>query len=197
MKLVKSDLYNTNNMIDNINEVISKNEKILSSINNFIFTSNKTLIGKGYDSIRNKMNLYCDALIKQNKLFNILLNNVTCADNYLINYMQEYDELDDSKIEEFQMVISNLNKAINEIRSNISSLNSESISQNDTDIGLISRLNGNLETYEEEYKINKKILETLNGLSSADNEASNYINDVIEDISKYKNAINDINVTAM
>ena len=105
--IFSSDLTNANNSsIVNLLEIASNETKSFSElIARFRDESQQTLIGPGYNSIRNKMNLYQDALNKVSIICNNLKSNILAANNSALNAMEGYEELNTADLPEIISLI--------------------------------------------------------------------------------------------
>ncbi len=106
-KVYASDLSsaNSSNMISVLEAAKADISHLIGNLNDFSTGSVTELVGDGYDAVRAKMQLYIDCF---NKLLAICSNLIPCiqaANNTMINFMEGYGELDDSKIPEVEAAI--------------------------------------------------------------------------------------------
>ena len=172
-----SDLASANSsaMINNIDEIISTSDELNNQINEFVSESSSNLSGKVFEIIKNNFSLYSDALMKQKQIYINLKSNILAANNEMINYMEGYEKIDDSKKEEIR-------ELLNRIHANIEYLESQSKEEKPALKGDINAL---YSTYNEMNKYYKKI----EGLAQQDNSAFSKLSDVITDISNYSKAL--------
>ena len=103
-KIILNDLVNANNskMLKSL-DIINNDIKHLSNdLISFHDSSITELVGGGYDAVRSKMELYADCLDKLSSIAINLSAAIKAANNTMINFMEGYAELDDSKIPEVE-----------------------------------------------------------------------------------------------
>ena len=106
-KVYSADLVAANNssMITQLESTIQTNTKLISQLHNLHSESISNLVGSGYDVFRTNINLYIDALQKGNVLCENLIAGIKAANNNMLNFMEGYDMLDDSKIGEIEAAL--------------------------------------------------------------------------------------------
>ena len=116
--VIASDLgaANSNNM-GNIESVISMAGKLSSQIDTFISDSRDKLVGGGYDAVRTKLELYKNIADVMKTIGTNLMSNIKNANNSMLNYMEGYAELDDSKIGEITSRLTQISGYINYLKS--------------------------------------------------------------------------------
>ena len=85
-------------------------KRIKDNIETFRTSTINSLVGPGYDTIRNKMSLYQDGFSKIVTICNNLRSNIIAANNSALNAMQGYDELNTEDLPELN---ERLDKIIN------------------------------------------------------------------------------------
>ena len=193
-KVLSGDLSSMNSsaVITLLKDTAEDSNKVLNRISTFINNSKTVCKGGGYDAVRAKMSLYLDALRKQSKICVNLSNNVVCANNSMLNYMEGYTELDNAKLPE-------INNSINEADRTISWLREIVYDYEYDNKGQIISVNSH--TRGDQSLINswvgvltelKKIREKLENLESADSSAYSSIADAEVDTINFINATNGI-----
>ena len=106
-KVYSADLVFANNssMITQLESTIQTNTKLISQLQTLNLESNTNLVGSGYDIFRTNLNLYIDALQKGNIICDNLIAGIKAANNSMLNFMEGYDMLDDSKIGEIESAL--------------------------------------------------------------------------------------------
>ena len=117
-KVLASDLgaANSDNM-SNIESVIAMASKLSSQISTFNQDSKSKLVGGGYDAVRTKLSLYQNVSDVMKTIGTNLISNIKNANNSMLNYMEGYSELDDSKIGEITARLNQISGYINYLRS--------------------------------------------------------------------------------
>lgn len=184
----KGDLSKVNKDISFLDTIESESKTIISNIELFINNSTPVLTGSAYDSVRNRLKMYVDALTKQSTIASTLKQNITSVNNSMSNYMDIYSTLDDSNIEKTARAIENAKQQIHELNSYLTSYgNMKGVN--------ISEIKAAIASLTEELKRLEKLLEILKGLKGKDAELSGKLNSITNDVNNYKNAINDIAIT--
>ena len=185
----KSDLSKVNKDISFLDTIESESKTIISNIELFINNSTSVLTGSAYDSVRNRLKMYIDALTKQSTIASTLKQNITSVNNSMSNYMDIYSTLDDSNIEKTERAIENAKQQIRELNSYLTSYgNMKGVN--------ISEIKAAIASLTEESTRLEKLLEILKGLKGKDAELSGQLNSITNDVNNYKNAINDITITS-
>ena len=184
--VIASDLgaANSNNM-GNIESVISMAGKLSSQIDTFISDSKDKLVGGGYDAVRTKLELYKNIADVMKTIGTNLMSNIKNANNSMLNYMEGYAELDDSKIGE-------ITSRLTQISGYISYLKNASSSTTGTTGGTdYSSLIAYWEGIYTELSHYKQLLE---GLAGTDGGLYASLGNVIEDVANMFRSADGINV---
>lgn len=181
----KSDLNSVKNSLSYLETIISENNNLINVINLFSTNSKEKLKGSAYDSVRNKLELYIDALKKQNAICDNLRQNIISTNNQMINYMEEYSSLDDSNIETVRSSITKAKSEINIINKLISQT---------SDSQYIAQLRTAIEALNKDIERLEKLLKKLEGLQPEDDSLKDKLSPVVSDITNYNSAVNNINV---
>ncbi len=96
---------NSSSIVTSLDTASQEAKSFSQVIDTFRATTVNTLIGPGYNSIRNKMGLYQDALNKLSTISNNLKSNIIAANNFLLNAMEGYSELDTADLPELNQRI--------------------------------------------------------------------------------------------
>ena len=148
--VVKSSLIFDNKQASNIINAISKLNSAIDEINNFINESKSVLKGGGYDSLRIMLTYHVEFLSYAEKLYELVYEKILEANNGMIDYMGEYNRLDDSKLdvikEQYNRVKSDLdeielkNNAFDEIKKYYISMLQDNIRELESLISKLSNL---------------------------------------------------------
>ena len=182
----KSDLSSVKTSLSYLETIERENNNLINTINLFSTNSKAELKGSAYDSVRNKLELYVDALKKQNTICSNLRQNIISTNNEMINYMEEYSSLDDSNIDNVRAAITKAKSQIN-IINNLISKTSDSV--------YIGQLRTAIEALNKDIDRLEKLLKKLEGLQPEDNNLKGKLAPVVSDIDNYKSAIDGISVT--
>ena len=185
-KVNVSDLFSANSsyMVTCLEDANNNIKKITSLIQSFNSNSTNELIGGGYDAVRAKMAFYIDSLEKLSMICTNLISAIPNANNTLINFMEGYSELDDSKIPEVE---SELKRA----KAYLAWLKSSHVETDDEGNERYVRNGTDAEIADCEALIAKleDLLEKLRMLAPTDASAYSNIEAVEADISAYANAL--------
>ena len=169
---------NTDNM-SCLTAVIDSSEAVVSVLNSFIDESTGTLKGGGYDAVRVKLGLYANVYKTLNQICINYESIAKNANNSMLNYMEGYTVLDDSKIEEYAIRLKQIAGYLRYLK--------ELSASSDTDYSAI--IDYWVGIYEDLYHY-KKLLE---GLASTDNSLYDGFADVTSDIENISRAVAGIN----
>ncbi len=185
--VIASDLgaANSNNM-SNIESVISMASSLSNQISTFNSESKSTLMGGGYDAVRTKLELYKNAAEAMKTIGTNLMSNIKNANNSMLNYMEGYAELDDSKIGEITTRLNQISGYISYLKNASSTGTSTGTSTTDYS-SLISYWEG-IYTELSHYK------ELLEGLAGTDGGLYGGLGGVIEDVANIFRSSSGINV---
>ncbi len=193
-KVLSSDLTqaNSSNVITLLTQTAEDSNKLLNRLSMFVHSSKSICVGGGYDAVRAKLLLYYDALSKQSKICVNLSNNVVSANNFMLNYMDGYSELDNSKLPEIDQSITEADRTLTWLKELVYDYEYDekgeikSVSSHTRgDQSLINSWSGVLDEL-------KKLREKLEGLEYADSSAFGIISDVEMDTINFISATNGI-----
>lgn len=179
-KLVQSvDVNNANkDNINNLEKIANSAREVSTLISSFDSGSKSVLIGGGYDAVRTKLNIYTQLYSMVSTLCENVISAITNANNSMLNYMEGYTLLDNSKLEEYITRLNQINGYINYLESHSS--------ENNDNSSLILYWRG-IYTELSHYK---KLLENLD---STDNNLYNGLDSIIADITNISRAVMGIN----
>lgn len=169
---------NTDNM-SCLTAVIDSSEAVVSVLNSFIDESTGTLKGGGYDAVRVKLSLYANVYKTLNQICINYESIAKNANNSMLNYMEGYTVLDDSKIDEYAIRLKQIAGYLRYLK--------ELSASSDTDYSAI--IDYWVGIYEDLYHY-KKLLE---GLAGTDNSLYDGFADVTSDIENISRAVAGIN----
>ena len=114
--IFSSDLINANNstIVKSLAIASEETKSFSELISRFRNESQQTLIGPGYNSIRNKMSLYEDAFNKVSIICNNLRSNIIAANYSALNAMEGYEELNTDDLPENDVQVPSQPKDSNE-----------------------------------------------------------------------------------
>ncbi len=115
----------SNLLISTLLTDISDTKEIESIIDSFSSESTTKLQGEEWDIIRNKCNEFSELCDKKIKYAQSLINGITDACKKLLDYLEDYDELDTSKISDFEVELVNTIESIKILNERIASLKAE------------------------------------------------------------------------
>lgn len=99
-----SDLSSANNdNMSNLTTIINSSQSVVSVLDAFIEESKEQLKGGGYDAVRVKLSLYRNVYKTLNQICINYESVVKNANNSMLNYMEGYSFLDDSKLDEYRL----------------------------------------------------------------------------------------------
>ena len=188
-KVIYSDLNtaNSGNMNKAINTALDEIMKLKDKVQRFIELSPNKLKGKGYDAVRKELTMYVDALSKGKLILSHLDSALRAANNSMMNYMEGYSELDDSKEPQVK-------QEINSAKAMLAWLQSYSTIRNSD--GTTSQVRNGSDSQISQYQALIAELEKLDaklvGLAGEDAKDIGKLQDVETDISKFATAINGV-----
>ena len=169
---------NTDNM-DNLELVIETSGKVETLLQDFVSTTPGTLKGTGYDMIRVKVSLYQKAYSTLKSVAENLKSILNGTNNNMINYMEGYSYLDDSKVPEMEALLQNIAAYLRYLSDKSSS----------TGVDYSAEINRMVDLYNKIYHYK----ELLKGLSSKDNELFGTLENIITDVENVARMVDGIN----
>lgn len=106
IKHTKKILNKNNNRLLKLDSLIEYSTNLSSSLLDFVESSKNRLEGVGYDAIRAELSYFARILLTQSGICEIVKSNFTQGNNYMINYLGDYDSLDTEKLEEIKRNLS-------------------------------------------------------------------------------------------
>ncbi len=190
MTLVDKNTINSNNdEIKSLEDVTNYSKQLIDVISNFITESKNHLTGEGYDSARKRLEFYLSALETQQRLSENVRNNYTIGNNLMINFMEDFNTLDDSDLDNIRNTMSWIKGNINELNERINLLVGEEDSAD-----LLSSLRAKLKEWEDLLNSYKNLTEKLACLSNTDTSILDYLSDTNSDCNNFYTAVNEIQV---
>ena len=176
-KVFSSNLTKANkDNIDNLELVIKITTKVGDLLDDFISNTTDQLKGSGYDMIRVKVSLYKEAYSVLHTVSENLLSSIYYINNSMLNYMEGYSMLDDSRIPE-------VNGRIRTVEALIAKLEGTE-EANPNDIAALRQLLSELRAF----------LAKLEKLAPADALAFGIVSSVATDVHRYGNALLNLSV---
>ena len=112
----------SNLLISTLLTDISDTKEIKSIIDSFTSESTTKLQGEEWDIIRNKCNEFSELCDKKINYAQSLIDGITDACKKLLDYLEDYDELDTSKISEYENELISVIKSIESLNEQIIAL---------------------------------------------------------------------------
>ena len=189
-KIIKSDLLgsNINNMITSLESDIKDCDNIITALNNFILETKNDLTGSSFDAARTKISSYIPILTKRKELASRLSFSLSFSISVMNNYVEEYDELDDSKCQD---IASRLNQISNDLNSVYNKLKEEMDTTSSTYIECFKSIARYQTMHKELTRLNEKLM----NLASTDESAYSKISNLSNVLSSYKSEVDSITVT--
>lgn len=184
MIVYSSDLATANNskMVNLIKSSSDTCRGLSNEITSFINNTKTSLVGNGYDGIRDKLSLYVDIINKQATIGENLIANIQAANNTMLNFMEGYSMLDDSKIPEIETKISEIETMLVWLKS----YSDETHTTNGTASEIAS--------WEAMLKEFKELLEKLKALDPTDAMAYALMSSVEGDIINFGTALGNLKI---
>ena len=166
----------------NIENCITTTRLVKYEIESFNSSTLDTLKGGGYDAVRKKLELYKKVYDVAYTLCVNILSHSSNVNNSMLNYMEGYSELDDSKIKEIDSKLKEIKGYINYLYDKSSSASEDGTNYS----ALMSEWNGIYNTLSH-YR------ELLAGLSGKDSALYGTLEAIINDVANFARAVNGIN----
>lgn len=193
-KVIKSDLEATLQSISLLNADISDSQNLIQQLNNFY--NAHEFKGMGYDYAKRKALGYIEIINIMMSLGENLLNAISVATSNFINFMEEYSELDSSKLDELRNEFHRLEKCYNACKYNLYLLNSGQANSSSDES--IEYYKNSMNTYSVLMKDIQKLIFKLEELTSVDNSLyGEYIQPVLTGVVNCSGQVNSINVSSI
>lgn len=195
--IYKDDLVDANGstLISKLESSSENAKRISTLIYSFNSTSKSYLKGSGYDAVRKKMELYIDAFDKYSKICEHLISAIKASNNTMINYMEDYDSLDNSFIVEIETNLNDAKRTLGILESYTTVEKTEGTEESTDDNKVRIGSDKEIATCRQNIRELEKELELLKNLDSTVSTAWKNMNLVEGDINLYSNAITSINPT--
>ncbi len=189
MTLVDREIINGNNeQIKSLQDVTENSKKLIEVIRDFIAESKDKLTGEGYERVRERLEFYLSALETQQKLSEIVKNNFTVGNNLMIDFMEDFNNLDDSDLDSIRATLSWVDSNISSLQERIGLLTQEDGSE------ILKSLRTKLYEWKNLLTSYTKLTEKLECLSNTDNSILQYLSDTYDDCNKFLEAVQQIQV---
>lgn len=172
-----SDANATN--ISNLEIIMNASKNVSSLLSAFDSGSRTILVGGGYDAVRIKLDLYTRLYTTLSTLCSNVENAIKNANNSMLNYMEGYAQLDDSRLEEFKTRLQQIAGYLKYAR--------EKVSEN-------SELSSVISYWEGIYRDLDHYKELLENLASTDNGLFGGLSSIVNDIANMARAVEGINI---
>ena len=170
----------------------SDTQKVMDSIKSFQekITSNTTLQGDIWKEVNSKLDSYNSLLDKRLKSNDKLKAAIEEALKLLEDYMGDYDELDDSMIDQLKEEVSKFESQISDLQNKIEAATGNASSE-------VSKFKSQIDKNRELIEELKKKLEKLEGLWEVINKATDIVSGAVEEIkSDYTQGVQNVAVAA-
>lgn len=154
-------------------------KKVSTAIEKFITTSESKLKGDSWDKVRAKLNIYITVIGLRQLIVEQFGPSSSSATSYLSNYMEEYSELDDSKLAEQENKLAALKSKINGLESALEG--AKAAEEEELVKNIKNLINGNRIAIKEL----EPYIEKLRGLAAADAAASSKLSDASGEVSNF------------
>lgn len=174
----KSDLVNANSLasLDKLEGEINNSQSLEASISDFIASSQDKLKGNVWDLERKRLLLFIDVLHVRTSLLSDIMASIKSANNYFINYMSDYDVIDDSKLNDLLALRNSIKNII------------DSLTENETEDSQSADIDS---YYSELHNIDKEI-EKIKELRNADIGSNNCLSNSFANLNNYKTNVEGI-----
>ena len=185
-KIIKSDLTGAeyNKFIYALNQDIDNTDELIKKMNAFIDYSSAYLKGAEYNAVRDKLSKYLILLNKRKGAATGLIEAINSAKSNMINFMEEYTELDNANIQSLS----------NAYYQTLSLLKDVKKSQDNANISEAKIEVSQAQLEYELYALNK-ILNKLEELAPTDNEIYRSFSGIILIINSYKSRVNELSTS--
>ena len=124
-KVIASDVASANsNNMSALNAVMDSSQATVSVLNAFVYESTDKLKGGGYNSVRKKLSLYVEAFKTLHVICENYMSIAKNANNSMLNYMEGYASLDDSKLDEYKVRLKQIEGYLRYLREQSSKVDS-------------------------------------------------------------------------
>ena len=163
---------------------------VINTLSRKIDESESTLIGKGYDAARKKLRLYLSAYQYEYDLLDYAKDNLININNKALNFLENYDELDDEELDTIEYTYITTKNNLNFLESSLESLQNSFLVNNKAAemISLSNRIE-QLQIYLND--LNKKIAK-LEELEDFDDRLRSELSETNRTVSNFKRAVEDI-----
>ena len=186
-KVVKGDLASVNSNLQFIDKMIAEDNEIINKINNFNTASTVFLKGAAYDALRGRLTFYTQIINKHITVCDNLKNNIISVNNEMLNFMEDFESLDDSKIEETSEALEKTKSDLSRLRSLLSSI---SLKQSD-----INQIKSAISVLEENIHYLERLLSKLKELRGKDTSLFSKLDKDFSDVNSFETALNSFEVT--
>lgn len=158
---------------------------VSESISNFIQSEGK-LQGKEWDVVRNGFTKYCDLFSERIKVANNLSMAIKESLTLLINYIEDYEMLDDSKVDEIRNTLNNCNNDIINLKNMRDTVNNGEYVY---DVDKRNWFSNQISILENSILELQKLLDKLEGLNGIYSRAENILNGAYMDVCKFSSKV--------
>ncbi|MBQ8218857.1 MAG: hypothetical protein IJZ79_03815, partial [Bacilli bacterium] len=121
-EMLRNALSDKNIIVSSINQDIEDTKKIKAELTKFIDSSGSVLKGRAWNKVRGKLNEYIEVCDKKCNYAQSLLESMKNAYTDLLDYLEDYDELDTAKLPEVKARISEVQTKLANLEQQLASL---------------------------------------------------------------------------
>lgn len=158
---------------------------VSESISNFIQSEGK-LQGKEWDTVRNEFAKYYDLFSERIKVANNLSIAIKESLTLLINYIEDYEMLDDSKVDEIRNTLNDCNNQISYLKNERDIMTD---GQYDYDADKRNWFSKQISILENSILELKKLLDKLEGLNGVYSSAENILNGAYMNVCEFSSHV--------
>jgi len=173
--VIKAELSAAKAVASVLEKDIEDTNNLMSSLLNFY--GEAELRGRDYDMARKKISLYLEILNSRKQIASLLYEGISNSTAQFINFMEEYDVLDDAELEDVRRSFLNAQSVYSKL--------STSIKSNDIDEKTKIKNISNMQTYYKKMMNALELIDKLEQLSSVDGGLYGNLANTIESADTY------------
>ena len=171
-RVIKLELVYYNDLAKNLVRIAQQSKNLSINIDTFITNSKDKLVGKSFDVMRDRLQLYLNLYKKLSQITESFYSNMNYVNTKMIHFMQNLSEIDNTRIAEIERRLGDMTVLLDTISN---------------------------ETASEEFEYYTKVLGLLDrrkaqllGLEPVDRELFNFIEPDVIDIKSFKSTVSEI-----
>lgn len=198
-KIIKSNLSVSSNMKSVLSLDIGDTQNLIEAIQDFVENSGNTLKGTGYDDLRSKITKYVEVLNIRQQVAESLKNAIEVSFPAMEAFMEDYPDLDDSRLSDISTQVSILE---NKYNSALASYRSLLYANKDDSNGApfdfsddVIRCKNRMSFYKNEKEKLEKLKTKLEALTPTDDDNYAKFNTANGGLNEYKSKTNNLEVS--